>query len=72
MDGGPTYLANGILLCRTDHLELHNTNSWIEYESGRDMYVWCSPDGKRTDMPTKARIQERVAAAWPGALGPER
>lgn len=60
-DGGPTDLSNGILLCRTDHLELHNTHAWIEYEAERNMYVWCSPDGTRADMPSKARIQERLA-----------
>lgn len=60
---GPTDLENGILLCKTDHLELHNTHSWIEYEPARDLYVWCSPDGSREDMPSKARIQERIAAA---------
>jgi hypothetical protein len=64
IDGGPTDLSNGILLCKTDHLELHNTNSWIEYEHDRNMYVWCSPDGSRTDMPSKARIQERIPAAF--------
>ena len=61
-DGGPTTIENGILLCKTDHLDLHNSKSWIEYDSDRNMYVWCSPDGRREDMPSKARIQERIAA----------
>ncbi len=61
-DGGPTTIDNGILLCKTDHLDLHNSNSWIEYERDREMYVWCYPDGRREDMPSKSRIQERIAA----------
>ena len=61
-EGGPTTLENGILLCKTDHLDLHNRNAWIEYEPDRNMYVMCEPDGTRRDMPSTARIQERIAA----------
>ncbi len=61
-EGGPTTLENGILMCKTDHLDLHNRGAWIEYEPDRNMYVMCEPDGRRRDMPSKARIQERIAA----------
>ncbi len=60
--GGLTTLENAIQLCKTDHLDLHNRGAWIEYERDRDMYVMCEPDGTRRDMPSKARIQERVRA----------
>ena len=60
--GGLSTLENAIQLCKTDHLDLHNRGAWIEYERDRDMYVMCEPDGTRRDMPSKARIQERVRA----------
>ena len=60
--GGATSLANGILLCSTEHMDLHNSGAHIGHEQHRDMYVWVDADGTRTDMPTKARIQERIRA----------
>lgn len=61
-DDGPTDLDNGILLCRTDHLDLHNRHAWIERDPSQDGYMWCEPDGTRRAMPSKARIQERLTA----------
>lgn len=60
---GPTDLENGILLCKYHHLDMHNRNAWIEYDRARNVYVMCEPDGRRRDLRSKARIQERIAVA---------
>jgi len=62
-DKGKTDIANGILLCRHHHLELHNNNWEIVYERG--MY-WLIPPATlaatRTPRPlvTKSRLMREL------------
>lgn len=60
---GLTDLTNGILLCRYHHLDLHNRGAHIEYHEARRTHVMVEKDGRRRDLRTKARIQERIAVA---------
>jgi hypothetical protein len=53
--GGPTDIANGILLCRHHHLLVHN-NGWGITRHGSDYFLEPPGGGDRIPMPSRSRV----------------
>jgi len=65
-DGGGTDIANGILLCRHHHMQLHDTDGRIEREGAEYVLVPGAaqdPQQRRRPMPSKNRTLRRALAA---------
>jgi len=48
-DDGPTDLRNGIPLCKTHHLDVHNRGAKLVYDAEREVWVCIEKDGTRRD-----------------------
>jgi hypothetical protein len=59
--GGPTDIANGILLCRHHHLLVHN-NGWGIARQGSDYFLVPPGGGERRPMPSRSRACRALRA----------
>ena len=59
--GGPTDIANGILLCRHHHLLVHNAG-WGITRQGSDYFLVAPDGGDRIPMPSRSRAWKQLRA----------